>query len=91
AEVWLDELRLSEINETGAYAATGRVDITLADLGKVSVSVNTHSSGFGSIESHINDRAKESLFQFDASLSIDAGKLVPKSARLSIPVYASIN
>lgn len=91
AEVWLDELRLSQINETGAYAATGRVDVTLADLGKVSVSVNTHSAGFGTLESHINDRSRDNLFQFDASMSIEAGKLMPKSARISMPVYASIN
>jgi cell surface protein SprA len=37
AEVWVDELRLSNINETGAYAATGRVDIGLAVLGKMSI------------------------------------------------------
>jgi cell surface protein SprA len=37
AEVWVDELRLSNFNETGAYAATGRVDIGLALLGKMSI------------------------------------------------------
>ncbi len=91
AEVWVDELRLSDINEKGAYAATGRMDLTLADLGKASVSVNTHSQGFGTLDSHINDRAKDNLMQIDAAIAIDAGKLVPKSARLSAPVYASIS
>ncbi|MFX8668611.1 hypothetical protein ABTM51_20890, partial [Acinetobacter baumannii] len=57
-EVWVDELRLSEINETSSYAALGRVDIGLADLGRITVSANTYSQGWGSIESHINDRAR---------------------------------
>ena len=91
AEVWINELRLSNINETGAYAALGRVDITLADLGKLSLSGNMHTQGFGSIESKIQERSRENLTQLDAALNIDAGKLLPKQAKLSIPVYASIS
>ena len=90
AEVWVDELRLSDITETGAYAALGKVDMTLADLGRVSVSGNMYTQGWGAIDSKINDRAKDNMKQFDAAINIDAGKLLPKSARLSIPVYASI-
>ncbi|MCX6209147.1 MAG: cell surface protein SprA [Bacteroidetes bacterium] len=90
-EVWINELRLSDINEVGAYAALGRVDVQLADLGKLSVSVNTHTQGFGSIESKIGQRSRDNLTQFDAALSIDAGKLLPKEAKLSVPVYASIS
>jgi cell surface protein SprA len=37
AEVWMNELRLSEMDETGSYAALGRMDMILADLGNVSV------------------------------------------------------
>ncbi len=91
AEVWVNELRLSKINEEGSYAALGRVDVQLADLGKLTVSANTYSQGWGSIEQKINERAKNNLVQFDAALQIDAGKLLPKETRLTIPVYASIN
>lgn len=90
-EVWINELRLSDINEEGAYAALGRVDVELADLGKLSVSVNTHTQGFGSIESKIGQRSRENLTQFDAALNIDAGKLLPKQANLVVPIYASIS
>ncbi|MGG2324793.1 hypothetical protein, partial [Salmonella enterica] len=31
------------------------------------------------------------MMQFDAAMNIDAGKLLPKSARLTIPIYASLN
>ena len=91
AEVWVNELRLSKLDERGGWAAQGRVDLTLADLGTLSVSANTHTQGFGSIEQRVNERARETLMQFDVAANIDAGKLVPKKARLSIPVYASIN
>lgn len=91
AEVWVNELRLSKIDEQGSYAALGRVDVQLADLGKLSLSASTYSQGWGSIEQKINERAKNSLTQLDASLTIDAGKVLPKQARLSVPVYAQIN
>ncbi|MEI7758156.1 MAG: cell surface protein SprA [Bacteroidota bacterium] len=90
-EVWVNELRLSEIDEHGSWAALGRIDFTLADLGTVSVSANTHTQGFGSIEQRVNERARDNLVQFDAAASINAGKLFPKEAKLSMPVYASIS
>ncbi len=90
-EVWVNELRLSELDEHGGWAALGRVDLLLADLGTVSVSANTHTQGFGSIEQRVNERARDNLVQFDVAANIDAGKLVPKQAKLSVPVYASIN
>ncbi|NCI47992.1 T9SS outer membrane translocon Sov/SprA [Sediminibacterium soli] len=91
AEVWVNELRLSELDERGGWAASGRVDLTLADLGSISVSANMHTQGFGTIEQRVNERARENLMQFDAAATIDAGKLLPKEAKLSIPMFASIN
>ena len=91
AELWINELRLSNIKEEGAYAALGRVDITLADLGKLSLSANMFTQGFGSIESKIQERSRENLTQLDAALNIDAGKLLPKATKLSLPVFASIS
>ncbi len=91
AEVWVNELRLSQLDERGGWAALGRVDLTLADLGTLSVSANTHTQGFGSIEQRVNERARDNLTQFDAAATIDAGKLIPKQIGLSLPLYASIN
>jgi cell surface protein SprA len=91
AEVWVNELRLSQLDEKGGWASSGRVDLTLADLGTISLSANTHTSGWGSIEQRVNERARNDLMQFDAAATLDAGKLIPKEARLSIPVYASIS
>jgi cell surface protein SprA len=90
-EVWINELRLSQLDERGAYAGLARVDIQLADLGTLSVSANAYTQGFGTIEQRVNERARDNLFQFDAAATIDAGKLVPKQAKISIPIFASIN
>jgi cell surface protein SprA len=91
AEVWVNELRLSKLDERGGWAALGRVDVQLADLGTATVSANTYTTGFGTIEQRVNERAREDMVQFDAAVSIDAGKLLPKKAGVTMPVYASIN
>lgn len=91
AEVWLNELRLSNLDERGSWAALGRMDVVLADLGTVAVSVNNRTAGFGSIEQKMNERAKTGLSQIDVATNIEAGKLLPKQVKVSLPVFASIN
>ena len=88
-EVWVNELRLSSLDEEGGWAALGRVDLTLADLGSISVSANAHSKGFGTLEQRVNDRFRDNFVQFDASANLELGKLLPKKAALSIPFFAS--
>lgn len=90
-ELWFNELRLSSMDEKGGWAALGRVDATLADLGTISVSVNKHSSGFGTLEQRVNERFKDNFTQFDATANLELGKLMPKSFALSIPFFASLS
>lgn len=91
AEVWLDELRMNQLDEKGGWASSGRVDMQLADLGSLSVSSQTYSIGWGSIDQNVNARAKNSMRQIDGSINIDAGKLLPQKWGASVPVFASYN
>jgi cell surface protein SprA len=91
AEIWFDELRLTKMNEDGGWAALGRVDIRLADLGSLSLSGSYRSVGFGTLEQRVNERSKEDYLTYDAATNLDLGKLVPKGAALQIPVYAGVS
>ncbi|MEX1202145.1 MAG: cell surface protein SprA [Ferruginibacter sp.] len=88
AEMWANELRLSSLDEKGGYAALARVDITLSDLGTISLSGNMHTQGFGTLEQRVNDRYRDNFFQFDINALLDLGKLLPKKAGIQIPVDA---
>ncbi len=88
-EIWVNELRLSSLDEKGGYAALARVDLTLADLGTVSVSGNVHTKGFGTLEQRVNERYRDNFVQFDVSANLEMGKLLPKKWGMSIPVFAS--
>lgn len=90
-ELWFDELRVTKLNEDGGWAALGRVDLRLADLGAITLSGSYRSVGFGTIEQKVNERSREDFLQTDATMNIDLGKLVPKNAGIQIPVYAGIS
>ncbi|MDQ6762557.1 MAG: cell surface protein SprA, partial [Bacteroidota bacterium] len=90
-ELWFNELRLSSLDEKGGWAGLARIDANLADLGTITVSANTHSNGFGTLEQRVNERFRDYFLQFDAAANLELGKLLPKNAALSIPFYASIS
>ncbi len=90
-EIWFNELRLSKLDEKGGWAALGRVDLRLADLGSLSLAGSLRSTGFGTLEQRVNERSREDFAQFDISTNLDMGRLLPKKAGLQIPVYAGIS
>ena len=87
AEVWVNELRLTDFDEKGGWAATARVNTNLADLGNVVVSGLYSTAGFGSIEQKVNERQKETTAQYDVATNLEIGKLLPKQAGLKIPMH----
>ncbi|HPG12926.1 MAG TPA: cell surface protein SprA, partial [Chitinophagaceae bacterium] len=90
-EVWFNELRFSQLDEKGGWAAIGRADIKLADLGTITLAGTARSAGFGTLDQRVNDRSREDLYTIDASTTLDVGKLLPKKLAIQIPVYAGIS
>lgn len=87
AEVWINELRLTDFNNKGGWATTGQVQAKLADLGMVSLA-GTYSTPFwGSVESKIGARSKETNRNWDVSSSINAGKFFPDKWKVTLPVF----
>lgn len=88
-EVWVNELRLTSINEQGGWAAMARIDMNLADLGTLTGSITKHTTGFGTLEQRVNERYRDDFTQYDVAANLELGKLLPKTAALSIPMFAS--
>lgn len=86
AIVWVNELRLTDLSSNGGVAGTGRVEATLADLGRVSFSGSYSSAGFGALDSDIcsNDFTQNSSFSI--STDLDLGKFVENTG-LKLPIH----
>jgi cell surface protein SprA len=90
-EVWFNELRLANMEESGGWAAIGQADIQLADIATVKLSGNMYTAGYGNIDQRVNERARENFSQFDVSTTVNAGKLFPDKWGVQLPVYAGYN
>ncbi len=91
AEIWFNELRLTDFNNKGGWAANARTQIRLADLGIVSIAGSTSKPGFGSIEQKVDDRNKEETNQIDVSANVELGKLLPEKSKVSVPLYVGVS
>lgn len=90
--VWVNELRMTDLNSNGGYAATGRVEATLADLGRVSVAGSYKSAGYGSLETKITDNEMLANTYYNVSTDIDFGKfMVPEKTGITVPVHLDHN
>ena len=86
-EVWANELRLTDMDENGGWAANGRLSTRLADLGSVTLAGRKSTSGFGSIDENINSRQLDDINAYDVAATVDWGKFFPENAGVRIPMY----
>ncbi len=88
-QVWFNELRLSDFDERGGWAANARVNAKLADFADVNISGSKSTVGFGSLEKRVSERNRADNTYFDISSSIELGKFFPQKSGIVIPMYVS--
>jgi cell surface protein SprA len=86
AEVWFNELRLSDMDNEGGWAATLAVDTNFADFMSISATARQSTSGFGNIEQGPSERSKEDRKQYDIISNINIGQLFPEKWGFNIPL-----
>ena len=90
--LWVNELRMTDLTSNGGYAATGRIEAYLADLGRVAVSGSYKSAGYGSLETKITDNDMRSQRYYSVSADLDLGKfMVPEKSGMTVPVHFDHN
>lgn len=89
AQVWFNELRLTEFDERGGWAATARMNAKLADFADLNISGSKSTIGFGSLEKKVSERNRSDNTFFDISSSIELGKFLPQKTGIKIPMYVS--
>ena len=90
-EVWTNELRLTDFDEDGGWAANVRVSTRLADLGSVVIAGRHRTTGFGSIDQNVSERSMDDLTEYDISSNFELGKFFPTSSQVKIPLYVGVS
>lgn len=86
-EVWVNELRLTDFDQRGGWAANARVTAKLADFGQLALSGAYMTPFFGGIEKKVSERSREWVKQYDASSTLQMGKFFPADWKLNVPMY----
>lgn len=87
AEIWINELRLTDFNRSGGWAATGFARTNLADLGDISMSASHRSAGFASLDQSISEISQDATTTLDFATNIEVGKFFPEDWGVRLPVH----
>jgi cell surface protein SprA len=89
AEIWVNEMRLSQFNEQGGVAAMANASLSVSDIAQVNVAGRLETAGYGSIEANVLNRNLENFYQLSVSAALEAGRLFPEKAKMQIPLYVA--
>ena len=89
-EVWINELRLKEHNNSGGWAANANLNVQLSDFGSVNATGRYISEGFGGLEDGVASRTTDNYGTYSVTTSLEMGKFFPDKAKVSIPLYYSV-
>jgi cell surface protein SprA len=87
AEIWVDELRLTDFSKLGGWATNGRLAIDLADLGRIQLTGSYLSAGFGTLEEKQTERPMQSELMLGFDTDLELGKFFPQKVGLRIPLH----
>lgn len=89
-EVWVNELRLKEYNNTGGWAAQGALNVQLSDIGSLNATGKIVTDGFGGIEDGVAERSQDDYKTYSFTANIELGRFFPDKAKVTAPLYYSI-
>ncbi len=89
AQIWVNELRVTDYYEQGGWAAKVRTQLDLADFGQVTASASYTSFGFGNIDQKPLQRSRQNTTTFDITTQFEFGKFFGPKAGVTIPVFFS--
>ena len=87
AEIWINELRMTDFDETGGWAANTTINLSLSDFATVNATGSIMTAGFGSTEQSVSQRPLEDFSQVSVATTVQLGKFFPEKVKVTLPLY----
>ena len=87
--IWVNELKVTEFNEDGGWAAKANMNLSLSDVAMVNFTMHKETAGFGGVDQGLSARRLDDYEQYNIAVQGDLGKIVPEKAKLNAPIYYS--
>ena len=87
--LWVNEIRLSEIENKGGYAGNASINFNLGDFALVNANGSFSTIGFGGITEKPAERAQSAHSAFSINTTVNVDKFLPEKVGMKIPVNYS--
>ena len=87
--LWVNEIRLSEIENKGGYAGNASLNFNLGDFAVVNANASYASIGFGAIDQKPSERSQDENSAFSINTTVNVDKFLPEKAGVKIPLNYS--
>ena len=88
--IWVNELKVTDFNEAGGWAAKANAMLNMSDVATVNLGTHIESAGFGGVDQSLNERRLDDYSQFNVAVQADLGRFLPEKAKLKAPIYYSV-
>lgn len=89
--VWLNELKVTDFNNEGGWAAKANVNLGVSDIATLNFGAHVETAGFGSVDQPLNARRMDDYEQYNFAMQVDAGRFLPEKVKLRAPIYYSVS
>ena len=89
AEIWVNELRMSNFDRTKGWATVGNANLKMADLVNFNVTAGMSTPGWGSLDKKVAERQQETKKHFSTTAAMNLDRFLPKDWGIKVPMYAS--
>lgn len=87
--LWVNEIRLSEIENKGGYAGNASLNFNLGDFAMVNANIAHSTVGFGGIDQKPAERAQTTNTAFSINTTVNVDKFIPEKVGMKIPLNYS--
>ena len=88
--VWVNELKVTDFNESGGWAAKANATLKVSDVATLNLGAHIETAGFGGVDQSLNERRLDDYSQFNVAVQADLGRFLPEKAKLKAPIYFSM-
>ncbi|MBD5233920.1 MAG: cell surface protein SprA [Bacteroidales bacterium] len=88
--IWLNELKVTDFNESGGWAAKANATLNVSDIATLNLGSHIETAGFGSVDQSLNERRLDDYEQYNVAVQADMGRFLPEKAKLRAPIYYSM-
>lgn len=88
--VWVNELKVTDFDESGGWAAKANVNLGVSDIATFNFGTHYETSGFGAVDQPLNSRRMDDYRQYNFAVQVDVGRFLPEKMKLRAPVFYSV-